>query len=240
MAPPPPGSAQWLPEPPAPVGVYSKSVDSAELQKSLTWNAGSAPAVRLYPPEVEENPDAGRKGPSPFDASTPGKGNPPRVEEGVESKEPPTAPVGIPKFVRAYDKVANGRRPSLDDGLDWLRSNGFKTVLYLHDTGAFDTADRKQVESRGMRFVALEVSPQILSKKIIDEFNRIVADSEGVPLFVYDKDGSLSGAMWYLHFRLIQQASDDVARTRARPMGLQEDGADHGMWKATQKFLSER
>jgi protein tyrosine phosphatase (PTP) superfamily phosphohydrolase (DUF442 family) len=139
-------------------------------------------------------------------------------------------------------KVANGLRPTLDDGLGWLQANGYKTVLYLHAPGSPDSADRLQVEKRGMKFIAMEVSSVTLSQKIIDEFNRIVGDSAGLPLFVYDTDGSLTGGLWYVHFRLTQGASDDEARKHARRLGLREDGegGHREMWQAAQKFMSER
>jgi protein tyrosine phosphatase (PTP) superfamily phosphohydrolase (DUF442 family) len=147
--------------------------------------------------------------------------------------------VGILRFVIVRAKVANGLRPSLDDGLDWLQANGYKTVLYLHDPTASDSADRQQVEKRGMKFMALEVSPVTLSQKTIDDFNRIVGDSAGLPLFVYDNDGSLTGGLWYLHFRVAQGLPDETARRQARPLGLREDGegAHREMWQATQRLV---
>jgi hypothetical protein len=197
------------------------------------------PGVRLYPPEIEENPDAGKKMP----VDTPGSGSPGKSD--AQPPEPPGVPVGIPKFVQVRPKIANGRRPALDDGLDWLQAHGYKTVLFLHGPQTSASADRKQVENRGMNFLDLEVSPTTLSPSIIDEFSRIVGDGAGLPLFVYDLDGSLAGALWYLHFRMTLRTADDVARSQARPLGLRDGGegdggeAAHQMWLATQKLLSE-
>jgi len=197
----------------------------------------------LYPPEVAENPDANKKvqlyPPDGFGSDKPAS---PKVEGGPTTKEPPLLPVGIAQFVQVRAKVANGLRPSLDDGLGWLQANGYKTVLYLHDPGVPESADRQQVEKRGLRFIAMEVSPVTLSQKIIDDFNRIIGDSAGLPLFVYDGDGSLAGGLWYLHFRLTQGASDEAARNQARPLGLREEGegGQREMWQAVQKVMSDR
>jgi protein tyrosine phosphatase (PTP) superfamily phosphohydrolase (DUF442 family) len=145
-------------------------------------------------------------------------------------------PVGIPQFAMARDKVAAGLKPMLEDGLDWLKANGYRTVLHVRLPGEDDSADRKQVEKRGMTYLSLEVSPQILSKAVVDGFNRIVADANTYPLFVYDKDGTLAGALWYLHFRTAGSESDTAARARAARLGLKEDAA---MGAAIQRFLSE-
>ena len=76
----------------------------------------------------------------------------------------------------------------------------------------------------------------------MDEFNRVVGDRTGSPLFVYDRDGMLAGGLWYLHFRTAEQQSDEVARLRAARLGLQEDadGSHRAMWLAIQKVLSEQ
>jgi hypothetical protein len=75
----------------------------------------------------------------------------------------------------------------------------------------------------------------------VEAFNQIVADANTYPLFVYDKDGTLAGALWYLHFRTAPGESDTAARARAARLGLKEDaGAEQrAMWAAIQKFLSE-
>src|SRR5262249_17019881 len=105
-----------------------------------------------------------------------------------------------------------------------------------------DSADKKQVEKRGMKYVSLELSPLSLSREVVESFNRIVADSGGYPLFVYDRDGSLPGSLWYLHFLPSEKLEDDAARLPAGRLGLREDpdGPHRLMWIAIQKYLSER
>jgi protein tyrosine phosphatase (PTP) superfamily phosphohydrolase (DUF442 family) len=228
-----------------------------------TWQPGPSvgPGVRLAPPEVIEGTQPGPGTPAPKGGvqlyppivSDNDKPAPPKVEIKTQPKSEPKTepktepkpqgglPVGIPQFALARDQVANGLRPALDDGLDWLQANGYKTVVCLHQPGEPIAADRKQVENRGMKFVALQVSPQTLNQKVIDEFNRLVADSGQLPLFVYDRDGSLAGSLWYLHFRLTQDASDEKARRLAGPLGLrpEAEGLQREMWLAVQKYLSD-
>jgi len=234
-----------LPEPPAPPapppGSFSKSVDASELQRQQAWKPGNGPSVRLYPPEVAESSESNSK--TPLYLPNPNgldKNTPPRVDESISTKEPPVAPVGIPQFTRVRDKVATGLRPSLDDGLDWLKAQGYKAVLFLHEPGTTPSSDRKQVEKRGLAFFNLEISPVSLSQQTVDEFNRLVGDSAVLPLYVYDRDGALTGGMWYIHLRQVQHLPDETARKQARQFGLREEreGSHHEMWEAAQKVLN--
>ncbi len=249
---PPAGGAFTPPEPQAPVapgpatlGIPGTSGFSPmpSAPADLSWQ----PADNTPPPTVR------LRAPEPVTSIKPNQGvrlNPPQVEEKVtpaprqpsvseDRSPPPVLPVGIPQFAAVKDKVATGRRPSLDDGLDWLQSNGYRTVLYLRRPGDDDAPDRKEVEKRGLKYLSLEVSPQTLTQKQVEAFNRIVRDAAGYPLFVYDRDGSLAGGLWYLHFRTAEGATDEAARVRAAALGLREDRDSHrDMWVAIRQFLS--
>lgn len=146
----------------------------------------------------------------------------------------------IPQFAIAKDNAFAGLRPKLD-GLDWLEQNGVKTVVNVRLFGEDDSADKTQVEKRGMRYVAFEVSPVVLSKEKADEFIKLIREGSKQGIFVYDQDGSLAGSMWYLYFRLGEFIDDDAAQLRSRPLGLDtnRDGQHREMWLAVQKLLSE-
>jgi hypothetical protein len=83
------------------------------------------------------------------------------------------------------------------------------------------------------------VSPQTLSRDIVDRFNHLVTDAGNQPLFVYDRDGTVAGGLWYLYFRIAEGASDEDARAQAARLGLKPD-AEEGrpMWLAVQNYLS--
>jgi hypothetical protein len=153
----------------------------------------------------------------------------------------PPMPVGIPQYTEAMQQVTSGLKP-LPDGLDWLKDNNFRTVLHIGQPGEDDSADRRQVEKRGMVYLSLKVSPQTLARTVVDDFNRIIGDVSSYPLFVYDRDGVLAGGLWYLHFRTVDKASDEASRKRAANLGLREDqnGEQKAMWLAIQKYLGEQ
>jgi protein tyrosine phosphatase (PTP) superfamily phosphohydrolase (DUF442 family) len=125
------------------------------------------------------------------------------------------------------------------DGLDWLANHGYKTALYIRQPGQDDSSDRKMFEARGLRYVSLEVSPQTLSREIVDQFNHLVTDAGNQPLFVYDRDGTVAGGLWYLYFRTAEGASDEDARAQAARLGLKPDSEEgRPMWLAVQNYLS--
>jgi protein tyrosine phosphatase (PTP) superfamily phosphohydrolase (DUF442 family) len=234
---PPPPPAPVNPGPPATSG-YGSMPSSAY---DLSWRPSdsSMPMVQLRPPEPATSAKVGE---------TP-QLRPPQIDEKImpapqkpavteNTSPPPVLPVGIPQYAVVKDRVASGRRPLLDDGLDWLRENGFRTVLFLRRPGEDDATDRKEVEKRGLKYLSLEVSPQTLTRKLVEEFTRIAKDAAGYPLFVYDRDGALAGGLWYLHFRLAEELPDETARLRASALGLREDRDSHReMWDAIRQLL---
>jgi len=152
----------------------------------------------------------------------------------------PLLPAGIAELAIAKDQIATGLRPLLD-GIDWLKQNAYRAVLHMRQPGEDDAAERRLFERRGLKYLSLEVSPQTLSRVLVDEFNRIVDDRSNQPLFIYDKEGALTGGLWYLYFRTVDHLSDEQARIHAGRLGLREtqNGPQSEMWLAAQKYLSE-
>jgi hypothetical protein len=161
------------------------------------------------------------------------------VRERQESA--PSPPADIPQFAVARPRVANGLKP-FADGLTWLKARGYRTALYVHGPGDDTAAARRLFADRGLNFLSLEVAPERLSKEVVDRFNRLVTDEKNLPLFVYDKDGSLTGGLWYLYYRLVEGASDERARAEALRLGFSADqDAEHRtMWLAVQNFLQNQ
>ncbi len=218
--------------PPGPTGAAAPPSEAVAQIEHRWQPAENAPRVQLGAPE----PVAGA------DPKSPARMYPPNVtaEPPLRDSAGTGLPVGIRQFATAMDNVAVGLQPS-GEGLEWLKAHGYRAVLHIHLPGEDETTDRKTAEQHGLKYSSLEVSPQALTKATAQEFNRSVGDTSNHPLFVYDADGALAGGLWYLHFRLNQQFSDDVARLRASALGLREQSTGlHGdMWLAIQKYLSE-
>jgi len=178
---------------------------------------GSRESARITPPESPEPP----------------RSNP--------EKATPRLPAGIANFAEVLPGVAAGLRPMFD-GIDWLKSNGFKVALQIRAPGENGDGDKNLFEQRGLRYLSLELSPKTLTPQMVDDFNKIVADPANRPLFVYDRDGGLAGALWYLHFRTAARMPDDEARKKAASFGLKEDadGLPRDLWVAIQKYLADQ
>ncbi len=237
--------------PPAPPSVQGSY--SIPIPPEPAWKPSTDPGVRLSPPEAiaKELPREPVPVTPPMPAATPTptppsneraqSPEPPRAAPPVMPKEPegtPPLPVDIPQFALAKPRVAAGQQP-FPDGVAWLQANGYRTVLYIRRPGEDETAARRQFEKRNLRYLSIEVAPMSLTKEIVDQFNRTVADEPNLPLFVYDRDGSLAGGLWYLHFRLVENATDEKARTEAARLGFKEDrdNEHRTMWIAVQNFI---
>jgi protein tyrosine phosphatase (PTP) superfamily phosphohydrolase (DUF442 family) len=192
---------------------------------------------RLYPP-VPDKP-----GPSdPPQAKLLPPQNLPNADESPPknkaTEEPPLLPADIPGFAIVKKGVAAGQRP-FPEGVNWLKDRGYKTVLHVRPPTQTDTAAKRIFESRGLTYINLEVSSTQLTKEVVARFNEVVADEKNRPLFVYDEDSTLAGALWYLYFRTAEGLSDEKARAESSRLGFKQDQDDKSrdMWIAVQNYL---
>jgi protein tyrosine phosphatase (PTP) superfamily phosphohydrolase (DUF442 family) len=237
---PPPSANRGVPVTPLP----ERQQGSAPSQQA--WGPVSPPPSANpgvpVPPLPERQRESAR-------ISTPESPEPPKAppaemprepEAGVKPRPSPSLPAGIANFAEAVPGVATGLRPELD-GIDWLKTNEYKVALQVRTPGENVDGDRKLFEQKGLKYLSLEVSPKTLTPQIVGEFNQIATEPGHRPLFVYDKDGSLAGALWYLHFRTAGKLSDEEARRKAAALGLKEDAdSQREMWLAVQNFLAEQ
>jgi protein tyrosine phosphatase (PTP) superfamily phosphohydrolase (DUF442 family) len=164
--------------------------------------------------------------------------NPPLPKEEPAKEPSPMvkSASGIPGFGTIKEGVFGGLRPEIT-GLDWLKENGYKTIVYLHAPSEDETTDRREVERRGMKFVSVPLKPETLDEKWMDDFNNLIRKTDEQPMFIYDKDGTMSGAVWYVHFRTAEFLTHDEAKLRANRLGLK---AGTPMHDAALKFVGVR
>jgi protein tyrosine phosphatase (PTP) superfamily phosphohydrolase (DUF442 family) len=114
-------------------------------------------------------------------------------------------------------RLAGGLKPTAE-GLDWLRANGYQTVLRVRTFDEDDSAEQREVEQRGLKFVSM-IADRVPTQAQMEAFNRLLDDTRAQPMFVYDRDGTLAGGLWYQYFRQTQGLSEEEARTRAMRLG---------------------
>ena len=135
--------------------------------------------------------------------------------------------------------VATGRKPALE-GFDSLKRQGYRKLVYLHPAGADTSALRDVAEKRGLVFVGVVTSPESLPTAL-EAMNAAIADRATGSVYVADDTGLRTGALWYLHFRTVDLLSPEVARIRARVIGLVEEGDEpKAFWVAIQQYLATR
>lgn len=142
-----------------------------------------------------------------------------------QAETPKANNAGLPGYLKVKDGLFAGGRPTLD-GFDALKTAGFRSVAYFHDAGTDTSAVKDMAATRGLTFHAIETTPETLAAAS-GEFNRVAADRLNRPLYAFGQDGVRAGAVWYLHFRTVDSLGDDVARLRAKPLGL-TDAGDEG------------
>ena len=149
-------------------------------------------------------------------------------------------PTGLPGFAVVSDRVATGRKPTVE-GLDRLRTTGYKTVVYLHAADQDVTATRDVAEKKGLTFIAIPVTPATL-KASFSKFAETVGDRANRPAYVFDDDGVRTGSLWYLYFRTVESFNDDTAQVKAAPLGLRDAAGEEKtkFWLAVQDYLSKR
>ncbi len=164
--------------------------------------------------------------------------NPPAVQEPRSSEKPVAPPLDIPGFALAKTRVATGLKP-FPDGIAWLKANGYRSVLHVRPVGEDDRAAQEQFRKHGLNYQTLEVTPGIITKDSVEAFNRFVTDQSKYPLFVFDKDGAMVGALWLVYFRLFEGVSEEKARLEAVRLGWKPDlDPDHkAMAEAVARYL---
>jgi hypothetical protein len=224
------GAIPQAPSPSAPLGISSYGP-----VPDTTWHAPiTNGGVRMAIPETAPPREPVRLNTIEPPISSPPK---PAVSES-RSAEPPPAPIDVPPFSPVYEQVTSGLRPSNRAGLDWLKTNNYRAVIYLRRATDDESSDRREIESRSLKYMSVEVSPENL-RMALDQFNLMVNDSANYPLFVYSRDAMIAGTMWYLHFRTVDHMTDETARAKAVRLGLQEEQteANRALWLAIQKTL---
>lgn len=257
MPPPPaaPAPPPAPPMPPPPAQPMPPAPPSGDLryyappQQRQSWRPADPgtsppPIARLETPRSEtpryEPPRS--EVPRPDPPSEPKLLPPTTEEKRMPQGEPegrsmtPSLPVGIQQFAAVRDGVTSGLRPDLD-GIEWLKINNYRAVLHVKAPGTDDSADRKLFERHGLRYLSIDAAAQSLNREVLDEFNRVTSDKADQPLFVYDKDGSVAGALWYLQFRFMERMSDDDARVKSDRLGLKDDHRD--LWLSIHKLIAD-
>lgn len=171
----------------------------------------------------------------------------PRVNVPTPKDNDKTQPKGDDQTWRlnvntALADVDSGLRPFDLGDFKWLAKRGYVAVLNLREAGADDTVARRVSQKQGLNYQTLVASAATLDAELYEDFAKIVTDTKNYPLYVYDKDGTVSGGLWYLYYRIEKKDDDATARAKAKKLGLDFDDdskAHKDMVLAVQNVLSK-
>ena len=91
-----------------------------------------------------------------------------------------------------------------------LHDEGFKTVISLLTADEPSGDEKSQVESTGMDYESVPVSPVLLDEASVARFSQEVESSDG-PVYVHCKGGGRAGVMTLLHIAVNHGLSVDEA-----------------------------
>lgn len=207
---PPPGAIIPGPTgiPPGVVGSISPGTQSSISQKP---NGSQGNSINLLKPETLDN----IPGKTKENVANPTK-EPPIIQADLLPKD---NPLDIPSYAAVTTKIATGLLP-FPDGIDWLKSSGFKSVLFLHEPGGETKAIELLFQKRGIPLTLQPLDEKTLAKENFKLLLSHLEKTERTPQFVFDLDGNQSTGFWYLFFRKSQGLSEETALKELSRLGL--------------------
>lgn len=148
-------------------------------------------------------------------------------------------PVDIPSYAILSEKIAGGHQP-FPDGISWLKEAGFSTVIHLRSNTDDVVASRQLVERNGLAYKSFEVSAQSFDSALLSALDRDIQAANGRPVFIFDRDGTRTGAVWIAYAVRFLAISESQAREQATRLGYRKDAADAAWETAISNLLKNR
>lgn len=107
-----------------------------------------------------------------------------------------------------------------DGAVAELKDLGFATILDLRGPQEGTEAERKTVETAGLRYANIPVTDVLPSDAQVAEFGRLVEDEKLFPLMVHCGSGNRVGTMWTV-YRVQKGIPFAIAVEEGRTTGMQ-------------------
>jgi len=212
--------------------------------------SGPVPQVNgMAPPAIMSGPTLGMA-PPPAPVTANKAIVPPAVALGApETSNVPTQPnrqanqtgfpVDIPGYAVLSEKIAGGHQP-FPDGITWLKEAGFSTVIHLRSNADEVAVSRQLVERQGLAYKSLEVSTNSMDSSLLATIDRDIQSANGRPVFIFDRDGTRTGAMWIAYSIRYMGVSESQAREQAARLGYRKETADPAWESAITNLIKNR
>lgn len=96
--------------------------------------------------------------------------------------------------------ISVGGQPKESD-IQELQAKGFRTIVNLRTASdeGYVADEEHQVESRGLTYAAIPVSPKLLDDLAVQRFTGAVTSVDGPPAYVHCGSGGRAGLLTLLH-----------------------------------------
>jgi uncharacterized protein (TIGR01244 family) len=130
-------------------------------------------------------------------------------------------PQPIPSFFRVSENVCTGGQPS-QAAIEDLAKQGIKSVINLRRPGESvdPVAEGERVEKLGLRYFSIPIDVKAITDSQIEEFMRIVSDSENAPMFIHCAAANRVGGLWMIYRVLKDGWTVEKADEEAKSIGL--------------------
>lgn len=202
---------------PLPGSISGPTLGMGSSPAPVTTNkANVPPSIMLGPPETSNNP---------------AQSNRPANQAGF--------PVDIPGYAVLSEKIAGGHQP-FPDGIMWLKEAGFSTVIHLRSNTDDAAVSRQLVERHGLAYKSLDVSTNSMDSSLLATIDRDIQSANGRPVFIFDRDGSRTGAMWIAYSTTYLGVSESQAREQAARLGYRKESADPAWESVISNLIKSR
>ena len=131
-------------------------------------------------------------------------------------------PVDIPGYAVLAENMAAGQQP-FPDGIQWLRQAGFGLAINVKAPGEDDTADKALFERAGITFRSLELGAESLDQSSVRLLKNEISQSGNKPVFIYDRDGSRVGPLWFAYAVTVLAQPENTAKDQAARLGFKPE-----------------
>jgi protein tyrosine phosphatase (PTP) superfamily phosphohydrolase (DUF442 family) len=91
-----------------------------------------------------------------------------------------------------------------------------------------------------MTYKSLEVSAQSLDATLLAALDRDIQAANGRPVFLFDRDGTRTGAIWIAYATRYLTLSETQAREQAARLGYRRENADPAWEQAISRLSNSR
>jgi uncharacterized protein (TIGR01244 family) len=118
------------------------------------------------------------------------------VAAGTPAQPPQTVEAGsIPNYRRLHSGLATAGQPA-PEALAKLGDMGFRTVVNLRTQSEGAADERAVVESQGLRYVWVPITPDSFSLADVEAVEKVLRDPSSGPVLLHCASSNRVGAVW--------------------------------------------